>query len=170
MKNIKLLSILAGAALLCGCASAAADHPDQHLEFVDDDVIREGYYLSSVDDSYFVIEDGRVSLVNYDWEQYYRDQMEDYDLPKDLEEGSPEYEEQIRAWAEYSNKDLTDREFTPIKFVGFETDKIMLVTNIPREEISLESGIYAGVTMPDEDTLYLHSDNLYTYYGTELPE
>lgn len=173
MKNtIKIFAFLTGAAMLSGCVSAQANLPEPHLEIAEMSEVREGYYLSANDDSYFVVEDGTVQLVDFDWEKYFR---EDDDLPEGIEKGTPEFEAYVDGAVKANSQRGEKRKFTPVKKVGFNGDfdkpSIILVTNIPPEELSLDGSeiVLTGISMPDENTL-INVDVSYTYCGTTLPE
>ena len=167
----KLIIAVLWISCLCGCGTFGIGKLDDlttepRLE-IDYSIIKDGYYLSNSDDgSYYLIKDGKLSHVGFDFEKYYRETY-----PRGDETVS-EYEERVSVWVEENIRDRTDKPFTPVKYVNYPegTPYAVLVTDPPPEEITSNGfGGLSGVAMKDENTIGTEPP-FYVYCGTSLPE
>lgn len=167
----KLIIAVLWISCLCGCGTFGVGKLDDLttepcLE-IDYSIIKDGYYLSdSGDGSYYLIKDGKLSHVGFDFEKYYRETY-----PRGDETVS-EYEERVSVWVEENIRDRTDKPFTPVKYVNYPegTPYAVLVTDPSPEEIPNGFGGLSGVAMKDENTIGTSSPPFYVYCGTSLPE
>lgn len=180
-KHPFLFSIILSVSMFGGCTQTCKNEfkldtinyeTTKWTEKLDYSEIKDGYYITDQDSSYFVIKDKTYNLVGIDWEAYCR-----ANISKDgLEIGTSEYEELISEAVAGFNDVYSNKTFVPIRYYednGISTDShIILVTNMPAEEINSGSiAGFRGIEMKDENTIYNDTNNLlYTYCGTSLPE
>ena len=160
----KLLCLCSFALVLTGCTAASADTEYSPGDFVVTEVsLEEGYYLSDKDDSYVHIVDGQIELCNYDYITICTEQWNAIEGDKvSLEESIAIFEESFLPQCEL-------QEYTPLNMIGMGEnggDQLFLSLDY---EWSKESGAYNGYLVYDDGTLS-KAGNIYTYFGTELPE
>lgn len=160
----KLLCLCSFALVLTGCTAASADTEYSPGDFVVTEVsLADGYYLSDNDDSYVHITDGQIELCNYDYVTVFTEQW------NSLEGNKASLEKFIEVSAEAFLPQCALQEYTPLKMIGMGEnggDQILLSLDY---EWSKENGTYNGYLVYDDGTLF-KADNIYTYFGTELPE
>lgn len=149
--------------MLAGCAAASAD-----VEYVDGDCIEvdvslaDGYYLSDGDSSYIHISDGQIELCDYDYVSAFTDEWNSTDGDK------ASLEEYVDNSAEIFLAQCSLQDYTPVKFIGMGengADMTLLAVNY---ELAQSTGTYTGYILNDDGTIS-KVDNIYTYYGAELP-
>lgn len=175
-KRTKLLAIILGISCLCGCNNELGvgnlnDLTTEQRMEIDYNAVKDGYYLSdSGDGSYYLIKDGKFSLVGYDWEKSFRERnpRSEYSDMTDSE-----YEEYVGEGVEDEIKYDTDRPFTPVRLVNYPEmfPDIILVIDPSPEEINSNGfdGSLTGPHMKDENTIGTEPP-FYVYCGTSLPE
>lgn len=178
MRNSRIFAVLLGISALCGCSDKDYGKIEDIMYVeIDNDAVKEGYYLSdSGDGSYYLIKDGKLTLVGYDWEKDYRSR-EPIDGVSETEKGTSEYEEQIRREVEQAVEDYTDKPFTVVRYYNYPENFpcLRLVIEPSRDEIQkriASDTFYSGdleIAMMDENTIGTESP-YYIYCGTELPE
>lgn len=178
-RHIGLLAAILGISCLCGCdktwgVGKLDDHTTEMRLEIDYNAVKDGYYLSdSGDGSYYFINEGKFSLVGYDWEQTFRERNPRSEY-SDITDS--EYEEKVCEYVEFFTEDYTNKPFIPVKRVNYPEGfaPVMLGINSSLEEI--ESMIQGGsgfamecISMKDENTIGI-SPPFYVYCGTSLPE
>ena len=182
-KRAGLLAVILGISCLCGCSELfegygngygklnKPNESDPYMEIVSYSEVKEGYYLSdSGDGSYYLIKDGKFTIVGYDWEKRFRERNprnEHSDMT------DSEYEEFVSECVEEDIRNHTNKPFTPVKYLNYPEGfpYMMLITDPSPEEINLNGlgGISMGPNMKDENTLGTEPP-FYVYCGTSLPE
>lgn len=151
--------------MLAGCTAALAEVEEQvGSAVVVEDTLANGYYLSNNDDSYIHIIDGQIELCNYD---YIADFTESWNEIQNADKA--DLEEYIANSAEIFVPQCELQDYTLVKFVGMgdEGSDFMLLTL--NYEFASSVGTYTGYQLNGDGTIS-KVDNIYTYYGTELPE
>lgn len=172
-KHTKLLAIILGISCLCGCnkdfgVGKLNDATTEMRMEIDYNAVKDGYYLSdSGDGSYYLIKDGKYSLVGYDWEKEFRERNprnEHSDMT------DSEYEEYVGECVEDDIKNHTNKPFTPVKYEGLDI-YVKLVTEPSPEDIASNgfNGTVIDPHMKDENTIGMEPP-FYVYCGTSLPE
>lgn len=172
--HIKLLAVILGISCLCGCNNELGVGnlndltTEPHLEIADYSEIKEGYYLSdSGDGSYYIIKDGKFSLINYDWEKAVRERNQQGNMT------SSEYEEYTSEEVREAIEMYVNKSFIPVKYCNYSTSYpyMMLVSNIKGEEILEDNSNKRGIYLIDENTIGLpYEPPFYVYCGTSLPD
>lgn len=166
MRKLVLYGFLGAMCLtLAGCAAANAADDGRETFTVDNDIILEnGYYLSDNDNSYIHIEDGFIELCGYD---YITDFTDSWNA---CEGGKVSLEEFIDNSAEGLFYQIEWQEYTPVRCAGLGgngTDLILLAVHYDYQPDG--SGFIGGYVYNDDGTIS-KVDNIYSYYGDELPE
>jgi hypothetical protein len=147
-----------------GCTTAKADDERKTDIFVDNSVtVSEGYYLSDNDESYIHIENGQIELCDYD---YVADFTESWN---NIEDSKVSLDEYIENSAELFLAQIELQSFTPVRFEGCTEDGGDIVILVLNYDSAAASGAYSGYILNDDGTIS-KVDNIYTYYGAELPE
>lgn len=155
-------------ATLAGCATANADGQESRLITVDESVsLEDGYYTNDNDDTYIRIEGNKMELCGLDYEAYARKSCEELYATLDketLEKELPRFEEVVKNTADGLREDCALQEFVPVTCNLPNKKKTLLVLNYVENSQS-----YMGFSLKEDNSIERY-DNIYHYYGTELPE
>lgn len=153
---------------LAGCATASADGQNSRIISVDESVsLKDGYYTNDNDDTYIRIEGNKMELCGLDYEAYARkscDELYATFNEEELEKQLPHYEDAVKNTAESLRADCALQEFVPVTATFPDKKKTLLVLNYVEN-----SQAYSGYSLKEDNSIERY-DNIYRYYGTELPQ